>query len=171
MRKIIVIGSPGAGKSYFSKQLAVLLNKPLFHLDSIYWREDKTHIESEELVEKLHEIMSKEEWIIDGNYNRTMDLRVSGADTVIYMEYPVEVCLQGISERVGKKRDDIPWVEEGVDPEFEQFVRNFKTDSVPKIEAVLQKYPDKNIIRLHNREDADALLRSMQSESISEKMN
>ena len=50
MNKVIVIGSPGAGKSYFSKQLASSIELPLYHLDNIYWKEDRTHISRDELI-------------------------------------------------------------------------------------------------------------------------
>ena len=65
--KIIVIGPGGAGKSYFSKELAKNTKLPLYHLDNIFWKEDKTHISREEFDEKLLEILEKDNWIIDGD--------------------------------------------------------------------------------------------------------
>lgn len=64
MKKIIVIGSPGAGKSCFSRELALLTKIRLSHIDNLYWRADRTHITHEELVCRLNEIMSEEAWII-----------------------------------------------------------------------------------------------------------
>lgn len=71
MQKVIVIGSPGAGKSYFSKQLNILLDLPLIHLDNLYWNADKTHLSSEEFDKRLSEVMAGESWI----YRRGQFLR------------------------------------------------------------------------------------------------
>ncbi len=149
-RKIIIIGCPGSGKSYFAGQLAVLMNIPLTHLDKIYWRADKTHISHEELSEKLDAIMSGDSWIIDGNYNRTMEQRIAKADTVFLLDYPTEVCLEGIAARVGKERSDIAWKEESVDSEFAKFVEDFKTVSLSKIHEILAKYNFKDITISNN---------------------
>ena len=67
MKKIIVIGCPGAGKSVFSQKLKEITNLPLFHLDMLYHKTDGTHISKEKLEEKLREIFKKNIWIIDGN--------------------------------------------------------------------------------------------------------
>lgn len=156
MKKIIIIGSPGAGKSYFAKQLAFFLNIPLYHLDNLYWRADKTHIEHEELVEKIQKIIEEETWIIDGNYHNTMELRVKEADTIFFFDLPTETCLEGITSRVGKERDDIPWVEESVNPEFLRFVEGFKKESRPRIDTILNQYSDdKCIYRFYRREETN----------------
>ena len=82
MKKIIVIWSPGAGKSVFSKKLKSITNIPLYHLDMLYHKADGTHISKEELEEKLTEIFKKDNWIIDGNYQRTIEMRLKECDTV-----------------------------------------------------------------------------------------
>ena len=71
MEKILVIGPGGAGKSYFSRELANITGLPLFHLDNIFWRKDRTHIDREEFDSKLLDILNKDKWIIDGDYSRT----------------------------------------------------------------------------------------------------
>ena len=76
MKKIIVIGSPGAGKSVFSQKLKDITNLPLYHLDMLYHKKDGTHISKEELEEKLKSIFKEENWIIDGNYQKTLELRL-----------------------------------------------------------------------------------------------
>lgn len=168
MQRIIVIGSPGAGKSYFSKQLNILLDSPLFHLDNIYWSPDKTHLGHEEFDKKLLEIMAGEKWIIDGNYNRTLELRFSQADTVFFFDYPVEDCVRGITERVGKERTDIPWVEEELDPEFLEFVTGFRENSRPHILQLLEKYPDKNVYHFTSRKETETFIISCFPEKIAD---
>ena len=70
MNRVIIIGPGGAGKSYFSKQLAGITNLPLYHLDNIFWKEDRTHISRDEFDKKLLEILEKDEWIIDWYKNK-----------------------------------------------------------------------------------------------------
>ena len=105
MSKIIVIGSPGAGKSVFSQKLSDITGLPLYHLDMLYHKPDGTHISKEELEDKLREIFSNDDWIIDGNYQRTLEIRLKECDTVFLLDFPTEVCLEGAKSRIGKKRE------------------------------------------------------------------
>ena len=79
-RKILVIGCPGSGKSTFSKNLRDITGLPLFHLDNIWWKPDKSHISREEFDQKLDEILRTDRWIIDGNYSRTFETRFQACD-------------------------------------------------------------------------------------------
>lgn len=158
MKKIIVIGSPGAGKSCFSRELSFLTNIELFHMDNLYWHEDKTHISHEELVSKLNEIMTNDMLIIDGNYISTLELRIKEADTIFYLDYPTEICIEGINSRVGKKRDDIPWVEDELDNDFFKFVEAFRAETKPQIESLLEKYNYKRLYRFSYRDDMNKYL-------------
>ena len=83
MKRILVIGCPGAGKTYFSKRLSKILNLPLVH----------------------------KEWIIDGNYHKTLEMRLPYASDVFVLDLPRKECIQGILDRIDRPRDDIPWVE------------------------------------------------------------
>ena len=153
MNKVIVIGSPGAGKSYFSKQLASSIELPLYHLDNIYWKEDRTHISRDELILKMNEIMGGDKWIIDGNYISTIEHRISRAETIFFLDFPTKVCMEGIASRVGVKRDDMPWTEDELDPEFRKFVEEFQAETQPLIDEILSRYPDKELYRFTSRED------------------
>lgn len=156
MKKVIVIGSPGAGKSVFSRKLKSVTNLPLYHLDMLYHYEDGTHITREELIEKLKEIFKEEEWIIDGNYQRTLELRLKECDTVFLLDFPTDVCIKGAESRVGNKRDDMPWVEEKLDEQFKQAIMDFSKEKLPQIYELLNKYKDSvNINIFKSREEAD----------------
>lgn len=158
-KRIIVIGPSGAGKSYFSKQLASITNLPLYHLDNIFWKEDRTHISRDEFDKKLLEILEKDEWIIDGDYSRTYEIRMKYADTIYFLDFPLEVALAGVESRIGKPRDDIPWREDIFDPEFKQWIMNWYKNTLPVLRKLLEQYKGiKNIIVFKTREEIDSFI-------------
>ena len=158
MKKIIIIGCPGSGKSTFSRVLHHKTGIPLYHLDMMYWNKDKTTVEKSVFLERLSAVLEKDVWIIDGNYGSTMELRMAACDTVIFLDYPLDVCLDGIKERRGKPRSDMPWIETEEDEEFIEFIKSYNEQQKPKVLELLEKYGDKNIIILESREQADAFL-------------
>jgi len=158
MKKIIVIGCPGSGKSTFSRALHDVTGIPLFHLDMMYWNSDRTTVEKSVFRERLSNVMQLDEWIIDGNYGSTMEMRLQACDTVFFLDYPVEVCFEGVRERRGKPRADMPWIENGEDEEFIEFIKNYNSQSRPNVMKLLNKYSDKNIFIFNNRNEADKYL-------------
>ncbi len=161
-KKIIVIGCPGSGKSTFSRALHRLTGIPLFHLDMMFWNPDKTTVERTVFLQRLSETLQKNEWIIDGNYGSTMELRLQECDTVIFLDYPLEVCLEGIHERQGPPRSDIPWTETEEDTEFIGFIKNYHSESRPQVMELLRKYSAKNIHIFTSRTQADRFLQQLQ---------
>ena len=158
MKKVIVIGCPGSGKSTVSRALHNKTGIPLYHLDMMYWNADMTTVEKSVFLERLSDVLEKDEWIIDGNYGSTMELRMAACDTVIFLNYPLDVCLDGIKERRGKPRSDMPWIETEEDEEFSEFIRNYNEQQKPKVLELLEKYSDKNIIIFKSREQANEFL-------------
>ena len=158
MKKVIVIGCPGSGKSTVSRALHNKTSIPLYHLDMMYWNADKTTVEKSVFLERLSAVLEKDEWIIDGNYGSTMKLRMAACDTVIFLDYPLGVCLDGIKERRGKPRSDMPWIETEEDEEFIEFIKSYNEQQKPKVLELLKKYADKNIVIFKSREQADAFL-------------
>ena len=159
MKRIIVIGCPGSGKSTFSRALHNITGIALYHLDMMYWNADKTTVERSLFHNRLSDALEKDEWIIDGNYGSTMELRLAACDTVFFLDYPLDVCLDGIKERFGKPRSDMPWIETEEDVEFIEFIKNFNEKQRPHVLALFDKYNDKNIIVFTSREQADEYLR------------
>ena len=157
-KKIIVIGCPGSGKSTFARTLHQKTNIPLYHLDMMYWNEDKTTVPKSVFLERLGAVLKTDAWIIDGNYGSTMEFRLAVCDTVIFLDYPLEICLNGIKERQGKPRADMPWIETEEDAEFIEFIKNYNEQQKPKVLELFEQYKDKNIIVFTNREQANAFL-------------
>ena len=167
MNKAIVIGCPGSGKTTFAEKLQKSLGLPLYHLDAIWHKSDKTHIPREEFDQRVSEIFATDQWIIDGNYKRTIEVRLKNCDTVFLFDLPSEVCLQGVTERIGKSRYDLPWLETELDTEFKAFIEAFPEDTLPYIYDLLDKYKDdKKIVIFRSREDADKYIESIKSRRI-----
>ena len=163
MKKIMVIGCPGSGKSTFSRELHKITDIPIFHLDRMYWNADKTVVDGDIFQERLLSAIREERWIIDGNYGTSIELRLQACDTVFFLDYPLEICLEGVHERTGKVRSDISWAEpdQEEDEEFIGFIKKYREVSRPAVMELLDKYPDRNIYIFKNRDEANEYLRSL----------
>lgn len=164
MKKIIIIGCPGSGKSTFARELHRITHLPLVHLDLLFWNADGTSVPREIFLLRLEDALQKDHWIIDGNYHTTMEQRLSACDTVIFLDYPQDVCLAGAKERRGKPRPDLPWIEpEGTqdEDEFFTYIRNYEQERRPGVFDLLARYPQKNSIIFTTRDQADAYLRKL----------
>ena len=159
MKRAIVFGCSGSGKSTFSIQLHNLTGLPLCHFDNIWWNSDRTHISREEFDLKLNELVNLDRWIIDGDYSRTYEKRIVACDTLFFFDLGETLCMDGITERVGKCRSDIPWTEQELDPELVDMVKNYDKVKKPLLLSLLEKYQDKDIVVFHTREEAEAYLK------------
>lgn len=160
MKKVLVIGCPGGGKSTFARKLAAKTGLQLHYLDMIWHRTDRTVIGCEEFDRQLDKLLKEDEWIIDGNYARTLPVRLAHCDTVFFFDIPLEQCVEGAKSRVGKERVDMPWIEEHLDPDFLQWIIDFPSDVVPEIETHLKNYNGK-VIRFHSREEANEFINTL----------
>lgn len=160
MKKVLVIGCPGAGKSTFARKLSEKTDLPLHYLDMIWHKADRTTISTEEFDATLSEIMKNDQWILDGNYQRTMSLRLEKADTVYFFDLPLDVCLSGAIERLGKERVDMPWKDDVLDDDFRQWILDFPKKQLPAINQLLESYSG-NIIRFTTRCEADKYINAL----------
>ena len=159
MKKVIVIGCPGAGKSTFARKLSAKTGLPLYYLDIIWHLPDRNTLSREDFATRLEMITSGEKWIIDGNYLHTMSFRLQNCDTVFFFDLPTDVCLAGAEERIGKEREDMPWTDETMNEEFRQWIIDFPTQQLPVINSLLSEYKEKvKIIVFHTREEADIFI-------------
>lgn len=165
MKKIIVIGCPGSGKSYFSKKLSEILNIPKYHLDCIYWKENWAPTSKEIFIEKIKDILSQDNYIIDGNYNSTLRIRFESCDTIYFLDMPTQICIDSIIFRTGKKREDLPdyLTEDGNIEEFLELVKNFNETKRNNIINLIEEYKHKNIIVFKNREEVNQYLLNLKA--------
>ncbi len=158
MQRIMIIGSPGSGKSTLAKSIAQKWSLPLVHLDKLFWKAGWVEAAAEEFDQKLAQVLKGEAWVIDGNYSRTISMRLERADAVIFLDYPRRVCMWRIFKRIaknyGETRSDMGnGCPERVDLSFLKFVWNFQKNSRQKILALLSEIHEKQIIIIHNKRD------------------
>lgn len=162
-KRILLIGCPGSGKSTLAKKLGKLTSLPVVHLDTIYWLPKWERKPTEQFEKELKEELEKEKWIIDGNYNRTLDLRVSYCDLIIYLDIPRIVCLYSIIKRriqyANKSRIDMQKdCNEVIDRSFISYVFNFNKTHRKKYYDLLSKV-DKEYIIIRKRKDIDKIFK------------
>ena len=167
MERVMIIGCGGAGKSTLARQLGEKTGLPVVHLDKIWWEPGNwDHMEREEFDIRLAEEMSKDRWILDGNFNRTMEVRLEHCDTVIYLDLPRLVCLKSWIGRViknwGHHRPDMaPGCNEWFDPEMAGWIWNFNKKNRERYYALLNASEGKQIIILRNRRQVREFLESL----------
>jgi len=142
MGRVLVIGISGAGKSTFSRALAARTGLPVIHLDTEFWQPGWKTTPTPDSCPKVAELVTRDAWIMDGNFAGTLDLRLPRADTVVWFDYPRLVCLRRTLWRVvsyyNRNRPDLPeGCPEGFDLEFLRYIWSFKAKERPKIVAAL----------------------------------
>lgn len=142
MQRVMVIGPCGAGKSTVSHRLAALLDLPLTHLDKLHWKPGWTEGSKDDLRTALAPIVAQDRWLIDGNYGSTMDMRLARADTVVYLDYSIALCLWRAAKRVwqfnGETRPDMGEdCPERFDWEFFRYIANWNHQARPRTESLL----------------------------------
>ena len=155
----MIIGCPGAGKSTFARKLREKTGIPVYYLDMLFHKPDRTTASREAFDAALAEILKTPEWILDGNYQRTLALRFEACTDVFLFDLPLEQCLAGAAARIGRQREDMPWVEQAFDADFRQYILDFPKDQLPAIYSLIEQYRDtRSITVFHSREEADAWL-------------
>lgn len=167
MERVMIIGCGGAGKSTLARKLGEKTGLPVIHLDQIFWSPGNwQHLEKEEFDSLLMQELEKPAWILDGNFNRTMELRLEKCDTVIYLDYSRWICLLQWAKRVitnwGRTRPDMgPECNEWFDPEFISWVWNFNKTHRARYYEMLSAQKDKTIHIFKNRRQLKCFLNSL----------
>ena len=164
MKRVMIIGCGGSGKSTLARALGAKTGLPVVHLDQIWWSPGNwQHLQREEFDRLLIAETEKDRWIIDGNYNRTIPIRLKKVDTVIYLDFNRVTCLLGWVKRVitnwGKAREDMaPGCCEWIDPEFIGWVWNFNRENRKNYYELLEKQENKTIYIFKNRRQVKRFL-------------
>ena len=164
MKRVLVIGPGGAGKSVLSRDLASVTGLPLVHLDREYWRPGWEVPDAEAWAVRVAELTSGEQWIVDGNHVDTLDQRLSRADTVIFLNLSRSTSLRGIATRLmtrsGRKRADLaPGCRNRLDRAYLNWVWQFHRETRPRVEDALARHADHiKVTSLRTRRQANAWL-------------
>ena len=166
MKKIMVIGvSSGVGKSTFADRLGQALNIPVVHLDSLFWKPGWVEATVDEFKESQRKVVQQEKWVIDGNYSNSYEIREPLADTVIYLELPLRVCLFRVLKRYWKHRGTTrPDLGEGctekLDSEFLKFIVTTYKRRKRQMAERLKRYEQegKKVIALKSRREIEEFL-------------
>ena len=157
MERVLIIGCGGSGKSTLALKLGKKTGLPVVHLDQIYWSPGNwEHLKKEDFDRILKMVLEKTSWILDGNFNRTLELRLEKCDTVIYLDFSRAQCIMGWLKRVvtnwGAARPDMaPGCNEWFDPEFAKWIWNFNKQNREKYLTILGAQKGKEIHILRNR--------------------
>lgn len=103
----MVAGCSGSGKSTFARELADLSGLPLIHLDQEYWQAGWVEPSKEKWRKTISQLVTRDRWVMDGNYSGTWDLRLPRADLVIYLRYPLWLILYRATKRVLRHRGEV----------------------------------------------------------------
>ena len=142
MNRVLVLGSPGSGKSTFARALQAKTGLPLVYLDCLFWNADKTTVPREVFLQRIDAALAAPQWIMDGDFASSLPQRLARCDTVFMLDIPLEDCLAGVRARLGKKRPDLPWVDE-YDEEFFEYIRRWHAEGrAQKLRETLNARPD-----------------------------
>lgn len=152
MKRVLVIGPCGSGKSTLARELAPLMGLPLVHMDQLGWQAGWIETEKAELNARLADAVAQDEWLIEGNYGSTLAPRLERADTVIYLDFPIRLCLSRLIRRIisnrGQSRPDMPeGCPERFDLAFFWYVMNWNSGPRVRTEEKLATYRG-TVIRL-----------------------
>jgi len=165
VKRVVVIGSGGAGKTTFAKRLGNAAGLPVIHLDSVFWKPNWQRTPENEWKKTITELVSRESWIMDGNFGGTRPERIKAADTVIFLDMPRSTCIFRVIKRYltyrgGNRPDMAQGCSEQIDLKFLLWIWSFPKHSRPRIAAEMKPYPEKRFVILRTGREADDFIRN-----------
>lgn len=171
MRKVLVIGSAGAGKSTFARRLGPLLRLPVIHLDACFWKAGWVETPKDVWLETVEELLARAAWVMDGNYSGTLAVRLRACDAVIFIDLPRSLCLWRVLKRVVMyRRESRPDMAEGCSEKFDfkflLWVWGYPKRTRPKVLRLIEENaPDAKFIHLRSRAEVREFLEGIQAEA------
>ncbi|WP_310532048.1 AAA family ATPase [Novosphingobium sp.] len=170
MHRVLIIGSPGAGKSTLSRALATRTGLPLYHMDRLHWLPGWIERDRDEAFGEVRKVLAQDRWIIDGNYGSTLPERVKRADTVVWLDYPTAQCLWRVFRRRwqyrGTNRPDMTeGCNENINWEFLHFVTTFRRSWHGRNGRALRDFAGV-VIKLRSQRETDEWLASLAARAV-----
>ncbi|PCJ21595.1 MAG: hypothetical protein COB02_03080 [Candidatus Cloacimonadota bacterium] len=166
--KILVLGCSGSGKSTLTRALAKKLNLPVIHMDIHFWNENWVETPKVEWREKVKKLSEKNQWIMDGTFSSSLDLRFPFADTIIILNFSRVICLYRAIRRVFKyskkyRRSDMAiGCDEKVDFDFYKYIWKYNQKTMPRIMDALDEYDCRHkVIYLNNNHELKSFLKNL----------
>lgn len=156
MRRVMIVGAGGTGKSTLARRIGAIAGLPVIHLDAEYWRAGWVPTPDAEWEPRVRELAARDAWVMDGNYGGTMDVRLARADTVVFLDLPRRVAIAGILRRWlahrGRTRPDMtPGCPERMRLEFVRWVWGYNRTRRPQVLARLATLPPERVVVLASR--------------------
>lgn len=170
MKRVLVVGSSGAGKTTLAQRLGEILGVGVIHLDAEYWRPNWVETPKEEWRKKVEELCEGEEWVMDGNYSGTLGVRLAACDTLVFLDLPRTLCLWRVLKRAFKfwnsVRPDMAYgCREKIDAEFVLWVWNYPKRTRPEVLKLIESVATaKRIVRLRSRAEVEEFLARLSEE-------
>ena len=167
MQRVLILGSPGAGKSTFSHRLAARCGLPVVHLDQHYWQPGWTEPDPDAWHDKIQQLLAQPRWIMDGDYGGTLDMRLHNADAVFLLDLPRWLCIIRVMKRIsmgyGRTRPDLAdGCPERFDWAFLKYVWNYPNNRRPGLAAKLEIFKGQVVI-FRNRREIESYLNARPS--------
>jgi adenylate kinase family enzyme len=169
MNKVVILGASGTGKTTICRRLGEKLNLKILHLDSVYWKKDWDNISKSDFnIYMKRFLLENKNWVIDGNYSNNLhfDYRLEACDTIIYLDFGIQVSLHGIHERALKykhtsRADMAEGCIEGIDQEFLQYVAFYRNKNM-LLKAHIKKYENKKkVLIFKSREELNSWVNNL----------
>ncbi|MGD6874268.1 DNA topology modulation protein [Sutcliffiella horikoshii] len=164
MKRIVIIGSGGSGKSTLARQLGEKLEINVYHLDTLFWKPNWVGVPKDEQSNIQNNLVKEKEWIIDGNYGGTMDIRLNAADTIIFLDIHRTICVYRALKRMFQYRNKIrpdmgEGCEEKFDVDFLKWIWDYPKTKRPGILKMLeQSSKDKKVLIIKSPKEVQELL-------------
>lgn len=168
MKRVAIIGPGGAGKSTLARQMGAKTGLPVVHLDAVYWHESWTETPKDVWEQTVRELTRQPEWITDGNYGGTMELRLAAADTIIFLDLPPQTCVWRVVRRWrqyrhGSRPDMAPGCPEKLDWMFLRWIWNYRRDRRSDILKRMNKYAEgRRLVHLQSAGQVQRFLEGLQ---------
>ena len=171
MKRIAIIGSSGAGKSTLAQQLGTLLNLPVIHLDTLFWQPDWIETPRDQWNAIQKRLVEQETRIMDGNYRNSMDIRLPVADTIIFLDFPMPLCLyRALKRRFQYARKSRPDMNEGCSERIDwghiKWIWNYpKVGRISSLQKIRQYSEGRKVIILRNPKQMKQFLQEVSKEA------
>jgi adenylate kinase family enzyme len=143
VEKVVVVGCCGSGKSYVAREIGRLTGAPVTHLDAIYYDDEWNAAPMDGFADAQHELVARPRWVIDGNYNSTLEIRLRACDTVVFLDLPTRSCLWGMLSRQlrhGAGQNSTNGVYNRINTDVVKYVRGYRRSMRPRVLAKFDEY-------------------------------